>query len=89
MKKISTVLLSLSLVLGFSFSASDVAEAKGEVKKFSNCKAMNKVYKGGVAKTKNTKNKGGKTTYKPYVSKALYNANTGRDRDKDNIACER
>lgn len=46
MKKISMVLLSLSLVLGFSFSTLDVAEAKGEVKKLSNCKAMNKVYKG-------------------------------------------
>ncbi|MEK3799549.1 excalibur calcium-binding domain-containing protein [Peribacillus sp. FSL H8-0477] len=89
MKKITMVVLSLSLVLGFSFSTLDVAEAKGEVKKFSNCKAMNKVYKGGVAKTKNTKNKGGKTKIKPYVSKALYNANKTKDRDKDNIACER
>ncbi|BBP87187.1 hypothetical protein BsIDN1_08050 [Bacillus safensis] len=35
-----------------------------------NCKALNKVYKGGVAKSKNTKNKGGKTKYKPYVSKS-------------------
>ncbi|MDR7240860.1 hypothetical protein J2Y02_005598, partial [Neobacillus drentensis] len=35
------------------------------------------------------KNKGGKTKYKPYVSKALYDANKSRDRDHDFIACER
>ncbi|WP_205685696.1 excalibur calcium-binding domain-containing protein, partial [Bacillus sp. STP3] len=27
--------------------------------------------------------------YKPYVSKALYNANKRLDRDKDYIACEK
>jgi len=35
------------------------------------------------------KNKGGKTKYKPYVSKSLYDANTKLDRDKDYIACEK
>ena len=50
---------------------------------------MNKVYKGGVAKSSKIKNKGGKTKYKPHVSKAIYDKNKSRDRDKDGIACER
>ncbi|MBF5067092.1 calcium-binding protein, partial [Salmonella enterica subsp. enterica serovar Istanbul] len=41
------------------------------------------------ARSKSAKNKGGKTHYKPYVSKALYDNNKEKDRDHDNIACER
>lgn len=87
MKKLFAIFLSLGLVLSFSIGVNDVAEAK--VKTYSNCKELNKDYKGGVAKSSSTKNKGGKTKYKPYVSKALYDANKGKDRDKDGIACER
>lgn len=87
MKKLFVILLSLGLILSFSLGANDVAEAK--VKTYSNCKALNKDYKGGVAKSSSTKNKGGKTKYKPFVSKTLYDANKSRDRDKDGIACER
>lgn len=54
-----------------------------------NCTELNKDYKGGVAISSSTKNKGGKTKYKPYVSKELYNANKKSDRDKDGIACEK
>jgi hypothetical protein len=50
---------------------------------YKNCTELNKAYKGGVAKASNVKNKGGKTKYKPYVSKALYEANQKSDRDKD------
>ncbi|ATH93754.1 hypothetical protein ACH95_11200 [Bacillus glycinifermentans] len=89
MKKLFAALLSLGLIIGFSFSAGDAAEAKTKVKTYKNCKALNKVYKGGVARSKSVKNKGGKTKYKPYVSKALYDANKKLDRDKDKIACER
>ncbi|OBA09081.1 hypothetical protein A9D36_20680 [Bacillus subtilis] len=89
MKKAAAVLLSLGLVFGFSYGAGHVAEAKTKVKVYKNCKELNKVYKGGVARTSKVKNKGGKTKYKPYVSKTLYDANKKRDRDKDFIACER
>ncbi|MCY8222565.1 excalibur calcium-binding domain-containing protein [Bacillus haynesii] len=89
MKKVVAGLLSAGLIIGFSWSAGDVAEAKTKVKTYKNCKALNKAYKGGVARTKSVKNKGGKTKYKPYVSKALYDANKKLDRDKDKIACER
>ncbi|MEC2135425.1 excalibur calcium-binding domain-containing protein [Bacillus subtilis] len=89
MKKTAAVLLSLGLVFGFSYGADHVAEAKTKVKVYKNCKELNKVYKGGVARTSKVKNKGGKTKYKPYVSKALYDANKNKDRDKDLIACER
>jgi hypothetical protein len=58
-------------------------------KKYANCKALNKVYPGGVAKSAKVKNKGGKTKYTPKVSSSLYKANKTKDRDGDGIACER
>jgi hypothetical protein len=88
-KKAAAVLLCLGLILGFSYGADHTAEAKTKVKTYKNCKALNKDYKGGVARSAKVKNKGGKTKYKPYVSKALYDANKKSDRDKDYIACER
>jgi hypothetical protein len=90
MKKIVKVVLSLGLIFGISNGISQQhAVAKTKIIKFANCKAMNKVYKGGVAKSKTIKNKGGKTHFKPFVSSALYNANKTKDRDKDGIACEK
>ena len=89
MKKIITILLSLGLVLGFSYGSTEVAEAKEKVKTYKNCTELNKDYKGGVVRSSSGKNKGGKTKYKPYVSQALYDANKKSDRDKDLIACEK
>lgn len=70
---------------------------KVEPKKFKNCTAMNKVFKGGIAKKKSAKNMktvSGKkvkanSRYKPKVSAKWYRLNQGLDRDKDRIACER
>jgi hypothetical protein len=87
MKKLIAIFLSFGLVLGFSSFGSTGAEAK--TKTYKNCTELNKDYKGGVARSSSVKNKGGKTKYKPYVSKALYDANKKMDRDKDFIACER
>ncbi|MBD9698002.1 excalibur calcium-binding domain-containing protein [Flavimobilis sp. GY10621] len=68
-----------------------------KAKKYKNCTALNKAYRGGVArdsKAVNTKTVRGKkvkaaSTYRPKISKALYTANKGLDRDKDGIACEK
>ena len=57
-------------------------------KKFSNCAALNKVYPGGVAKSKNWVNKGGKIQNEPSVNAKVYADNSSKDRDKDGIACE-
>jgi hypothetical protein len=56
-------------------------------KVYANCTAMHVDYKGGVA-LPGAVNNGGTTHYKPYVSTALYDANKGKDRDHDGIACE-
>lgn len=85
MKKLLSIILGVGLIFGFS--ATDSVEAK--VKTYKNCTELNKDYKGGVAESSSSKNKGGKTKYKPFVSKELYNANKDKDRDKDGIACER
>ncbi|MEH7515725.1 excalibur calcium-binding domain-containing protein [Gottfriedia acidiceleris] len=89
MKKVCSILLSTGLILGMSTGVSDTSHAATKIVKYKNCKALNKVFPGGVAQAKNVKNKGGKTKYKPFVSKALYDKNKGLDRDKDKIACER
>ncbi|MBM7651289.1 excalibur calcium-binding domain-containing protein [Neobacillus cucumis] len=87
MKKLCVIFLSAGLVLGFSFVSANSADAAA--KKFKNCTELNNSYKGGVARSSSVKNKGGKTKYKPYVSQALYDANSSLDRDKDFIACEK
>lgn len=91
MKKLSFAVLSLIMALSFTFSAAPMpADAAGtKVKTFANCKEINKVYAGGIARSSKAVNKGGKTKYKPFASQALYDANKKSDRDKDNIACER
>ncbi|OAB44579.1 hypothetical protein PGLA_05750 [Paenibacillus glacialis] len=89
MKKIFVMFVSFVLILGFSSISTGVAEAKEKVVTYKNCTELNKVYKGGVARSSSVKNKGGKTKYKPFVSEALYDANKKSDRDKDLIACER
>lgn len=65
--------------------------AKVTVKKYKNCKALNKKYKHGVGK-KNAKDKvRGKTKPVKNFKKhnALYKKNKHLDRDKDGIACEK
>ncbi len=57
---------------------------------FANCKALNQVYAHGVGRPGAIDLTSGAppvTTFKR--SLALYQANTGRDRDEDGIACER
>ncbi len=65
------------------------SQQKVLAKKYSNCSALNKDYPGGVAKSSKVKNKGGLTKHSPTVDGKVYEANKGKDRDKDGIACER
>jgi hypothetical protein len=83
MKKIIVSFIAFGLI----FSLSTETDAAAKV--YSNCKELNREYPGGVAQSASVKNKGGKTKYKPFVSKELYEANKKSDRDKDLIACER
>lgn len=91
MKKIGFAIISLMVAISFTFSAAPtpVDAAAVKAKTYANCTAINKVYKGGIARNSKVKNKGGATKYKPFVSQALYDANKKSDRDKDLIACEK
>lgn len=60
-----------------------------EAAKFKNCTAVNKVHKGGVAKSADTVNSGGKTKNLPTIDAKLYKTLKSMDRDKDGIACEK
>ena len=83
------MLLSLVLVTGFMGTTQVDAAKKVTLKTYKNCTEINKVYKGGIARTSKVKNKGGATKYKPYANQKLYDLNKKSDRDKDYIACER
>jgi len=89
MRFVISLVLSFALAASFFFDSFRLAEAAAKIKTYPNCAALNKDYPGGAARSASVKNKGGKTRYKPYVSKALYDANKRLDRDKDGIACER
>ncbi|THF72874.1 excalibur calcium-binding domain-containing protein [Cohnella fermenti] len=82
-------ILTLGACLLILSSFSSYTDAASSIKTYKNCTELNAVYKGGVAQSASVKNKGGKTKYKPYVSKELYAANKKLDRDKDLIACEK
>ncbi|WP_422660567.1 excalibur calcium-binding domain-containing protein [Paenibacillus sp. EC2-1] len=84
MKKATIVCVAFLMVLNVT-----TVSASTNVKSYKNCTELRKDYKGGVAQSSSVKNKGGKTKYKPHVSKDLYNANKKLDRDKDLIACEK
>ena len=63
---------------------------------YANCAAIHRVYSGGIARagvTTNTVHSGGRVHHRALrghvaFSTALYEANSGSDRDHDGIACE-
>lgn len=88
MKKIAMSVIAGALLLSVVVS-NPVQTDAATAKKYSNCAALNKDYKGGVARDAKVKNKGGKTKNTPFVSAELYKLNSSKDRDKDGIACEK
>ena len=82
MKKLLAI--TSALIITAAITGSPASTASAASKKYSNCKALNKVYPNGVAKTKKA---AGST--KARVSSSLYNANKKLDRDKDGIVCEK
>lgn len=91
MKKLTTAAIALASLL-LSLTPAYAAEDK----KYQNCKALNKIYPGGVSKngaTDMTKKNGKavKASPKkvPTIDDAGYKKNKGLDRDKDGVACEK
>jgi Excalibur calcium-binding domain len=88
-KSVPVVVAALTAFGLFGMSAPAQA-ALPKAKAYSNCTALNKVYKHGVAK-KGGKDKvrSGKPVKNFTVYTAAYNKNTKLDRDKDGVACEK
>lgn len=61
---------------------------KESVRTFNSCKAMNKVFKGGIAKTASIA-LASQLTEPAFVSSVGFKNNSKFDKDKDGIACER
>lgn len=79
--QITAAVITLAVVIGGPLSA--------DAAKFKNCTAVNKVYKGGVSKSADIVNAGGKTKNIPTVDAKLYKTIKSMDRDNDGIACEK
>jgi hypothetical protein len=88
MQKALVAVSIVALCFGFNTLTASAKPIVFEVK-FSNCTQLNKVYPGGVAKSKTVRNKGGKTKKTPTVNAKVYAENSSKDRDKDGIACEK
>jgi hypothetical protein len=84
---------AVALLIGV-VPAADAAQSTGvpTVKRYANCKALNKVYPHGVGKpgAKDKVRKGAKPVTNFKRSKRIYKAQPRTlDRDRDGIACEK
>jgi hypothetical protein len=89
MKKTLVIVACVAIAALASVAAPATASPIVVTKKFANCKALNRVYPGGVARSGSVSNSGGATKYSPTVSSRVYKENKSKDRDHDGIACER
>jgi len=82
--------ISIGLVAIMGVVSAEAASAAPKPRKYANCKALNKDYPHGVGRTAAARDKtSGVKVTRFTVSKAVYDLNTARDRDKDKIACEK
>ena len=75
---------------GRSAEVSVLVKVYPAITRYANCPAMNKIYPHGVGRSSTAVDRTpGVRVRNFYVGKALYGLNTGSDRDKDGIACEK
>lgn len=94
---VSSLVVGLVLVPAWAADASAGTAHRTTVKHYANCAAIHRDFSGGIARagvTSNSVRSGGRTIHRPLAghvkfSTALYKANSGSDRDKDGIACEK
>ena len=85
MKPHSAIAVVLVAIVGLVLAAPASAATP---RVFKNCKAVNNVYRHGIAKNFRVVKTADGLTGRPFVSFKLYVANRTRDRDKDGVACE-
>lgn len=86
MKRLAIVVSLASLA---SLSGGSVAAADNRATAYRNCDALNRVYPHGVGRRGAVDRTSGRPVTNFTRNNAVYNANTGRDRDGDKIACEK
>ncbi len=90
MRRTLAGVISVGLVAMLGAVSAEAASAAPTPKRYANCTALNKVYPHGVGRTAAARDKtSGVRVTNFKVSKAVYDLNTARDRDKDKIACEK
>lgn len=58
-------------------------------KKYKSCAALNRKFEGGLARTKKAQNADAASKFLPAVSAEGYRLNSGLDKDRDGVVCER
>ncbi len=86
MNQAKRILTVVTLGVGLFATTGGAAEA---AKSYSNCTKLNRAYPHGVGKRGAHDKTSGTPVTNFKRSKKLYNANSGRDRDGDGIACEK
>jgi hypothetical protein len=85
----ASLMLAAAAMAPAAASSSTLAPTAG-AKKYKNCAALNKVYPHGLAKSRSVKDHTiGVPVKNFWVNAKVYAVNTGLDRDKDGIACEK
>ena len=90
------VVAGLVLAPAMAANAAPLAVDAVAATHYANCTAIHRIYSGGIARagvTTNTVHSGGRVYHRALrghvkFSTALYEANSGSDRDHDGIACE-
>ncbi|MGV9712203.1 excalibur calcium-binding domain-containing protein [Gordonia sp. NPDC003424] len=90
MRRSGTMMVGLMMAVGAVGLAPVVADAPAAAATtYKNCKALNADYPHGVGKSGAVDSTSGTPVTDFTVDDDLYNANPGRDRDGDGIACEK
>lgn len=88
-KRIAALVVAISMSLIPVLGVTASADAATKARTFANCTAMAKVYPHGVGRPGARDQTSGTPVTNFKRSRAIYNANTKSDRDKDGIACEK
>jgi hypothetical protein len=88
--KVRTGTIGVAVLAALAVAAPSTAGALPRVVSYPNCTAMHVHYRGGVSRpgAHDHRRHGGHAEFKPFVDRALYEANKRLDRDHDGIACE-
>jgi len=89
MRKPTRLVLVVAMTIALGGALGGTPADAATARRFPNCKALNSVYRHGVGLPGARDKTSGVPVTNFTRNRAVYLANTARDRDKDKIACEK